>query len=337
MFKIKKEISSIFHIPKYWQNSLRIDSLVNFSPMISFFLELLRPSSICEIGANRCENTIFLMESTEDVGTSIDVVDLKISRECRGIESCSRINFFEMPSLQYLKIKNSSELYIIDGDHNYQTVSSELQIIAQNNECKCIILHDTGWPAAYRNFYYDRCQLVVEEELDSNNLLSPFENNIGRGVLFTSHFSSHEGGERNGVRCAVENFLETSIRTWVVWTIPSILGLTILIDSSLLSKDQMRCLDIFTQYKKIWDEFLSGLEINRLMLLQALHDAGAEWDNNQAYIKEQNARLQKAHDALQRAGAEWDKNQAYIKEQNARLQKAHDALLRAGIIDSGAD
>jgi Methyltransferase domain len=49
------------------------------------------------------------------------------------------------------------DAYVIDGDHNYHTVSGELSAIvsrADASRLPLIVLHDVGWPWGRRDSYY---------------------------------------------------------------------------------------------------------------------------------------------------------------------------------------
>ena len=101
----------------------------------------------------------------------------------------------------------------IDGDHNYYTVSEELRLIAERaggGSCRCCCSTTSAWPHARRDDYYD-------PELDPRG--APAADPRGRracsrasrasapGGLPYRWAAAREGGPRNGVLTAVEDFV----------------------------------------------------------------------------------------------------------------------------------
>jgi hypothetical protein len=87
---------------------------------------------------------------------------------------------------------------IIDGDHNWYTVYNELKTIAERDLIKTegtIFFHDVCWPYGRRDMYYQPKQIPKE-------FTHP---HAWQGEFFAA---VHEGGERNGVLNALEDFLK---------------------------------------------------------------------------------------------------------------------------------
>ncbi len=102
---------------------------------------------------------------------------------------------------------------IIDGDHNYFTVSEELRLVAERaavtGRMPLILLHDIGWPLARRDSYHapERIPAEHRQPLAEPALLVPGEPGAGERGLYYRSAAAHEGGPRNGVLTAVEDFL----------------------------------------------------------------------------------------------------------------------------------
>ncbi len=69
---------------------------------------------------------------------------------------------------------------IIDGDHNYFTVSEELRLIAERaagDELPLLLFHDVGWPHARRDDYYDPEPIPAEhrQPIEEGDRLFPGE------------------------------------------------------------------------------------------------------------------------------------------------------------------
>ena len=124
-----------------------------------------------------------------------------------------RAKLIRKPSLEVLpNLKGKSfDCVIIDGDHNWYTVYNELQllepIISENG---AIFLHDISWPYGRRDLYYCPERIPPEfrhpyakkgiikgqSELAANGGHNPDLNN-----------ATLEGGPRNGVLTAIEDFM----------------------------------------------------------------------------------------------------------------------------------
>ena len=102
----------------------------------------------------------------------------------------------------------------IDGDHNWYTVYQELKIINERkllNSGGTIFFHDVCWPYDRRDMYY------IPETIPAE-FRQPFaKKGIARGqssLLETGGFNAHlfnatkEGGPKNGVLTAVEDFIK---------------------------------------------------------------------------------------------------------------------------------
>ena len=109
-----------------------------------------------------------------------------------------------------------TDLYLIDGDHNHWTVSRELETIAaaaQGREVfPLLLLNDVSWPAARRDQYYAPDRLPAEVvhpysfELGAVPGESPLAASGFRGEGSFA-YALEEGGPRNGVLTALEDFL----------------------------------------------------------------------------------------------------------------------------------
>ncbi len=107
------------------------------------------------------------------------------------------------------------DAYIVDGDHNYWTVSRELEAIFDPGGAGAsplAVLHDVGWPCARRDQYYEPSALPP----DALHAYSRDKGRVpGRSELIEGGFRGSgqfavavvEGGPRNGVLTAVEDFL----------------------------------------------------------------------------------------------------------------------------------
>lgn len=168
---------------------------------------------LCEIGASYGKNTDKLLEVGSVEVTIIDpCIDLDLSEKYKND---NRVIVHRGLSLEILsKISGQFDCILIDGDHNWYTVYNELSIIRKRGLLKnggTIFFHDVGWPYGRRDMYYQPEQIPAK-------FLLPF---AAKGIVYgkselsgDSEFNAdlynalREGGPKNGVLTAVEDFLK---------------------------------------------------------------------------------------------------------------------------------
>ncbi len=101
---------------------------------------------------------------------------------------------------------------IIDGDHNYYTVSQELKLLGQRaagGQLPLLLFHDVCWPHARRDDYFAPDALPAEDRhpmVGEGGGISPEDSGIVPYGLPFARSAAHEGGPRNGVLTAIEDF-----------------------------------------------------------------------------------------------------------------------------------
>jgi hypothetical protein len=121
-----------------------------------------------------------------------------------------------LPSLIVQDVK--ADIVIVDGDHNYYTVYHELLLIAQLLKPDGVVfLHDVSWPYGRRDMYYDPLRIPAEHRHPYRYAgLVRGQSTLADSGAFNSHLANalHEGGPKNGVLTAIEDFLEASPEEW---------------------------------------------------------------------------------------------------------------------------
>jgi Methyltransferase domain len=168
--------------------------------------------SLCEIGAKLGENTDELLKLDS---VQIDIIDpcldVDLSQKYRDnprIKVHKGISLDVLPSLT-----DKFDCILIDGDHNWYTVYNELNTIKERALLKAegtIFFHDVGWPYGRRDMYY-------QPELIPKDFTHPYKREgmiRGQSALDSSgkhgrfFNAEHEGGDKNGVLRAIEDFLK---------------------------------------------------------------------------------------------------------------------------------
>ena len=90
--------------------------------------------------------------------------------------------------------------------------------------------------------------------------------------------ATHEGGPRNGVLTAVEDFFATAeAEGWRQASILSLFGLTILWHAPSLTESQRQVFEDVANHLERIRPFLTILELNRVILHNMVLDAGQVW------------------------------------------------------------
>ncbi len=169
--------------------------------------------SVCEIGASLGGGTEMLANLPDINLTVIDpCYDCDLADK---FVSNPRVRVRKGTSLEVLPhVNDVFDCILVDGDHNWYTVYHELEAIMDRGLLRdggIVFFHDVEWPWGRRDMYY------VPETIPSEYVHTLSLEGIARGrreasPSFTSlaylRKASQEGGPRNGVLTAVEDFMK---------------------------------------------------------------------------------------------------------------------------------
>jgi hypothetical protein len=201
-----------------WTATNRLDSfdctLANLSEIVLATLDAAGASSVAEIGA---ENGLFTEEllawSGRSDGRRVTAIDpAPRERLLTLAEDQPALQLIVETSHEALPRIDPPDAVIIDGDHNYFTVSGELRLIAErvrDAELPLLLVHDIGWPLGRRDSYHDASRVPDEHRrpLARDAFLVPGDLGVAEQGLYYECTAAQEGGQRNGVLTAVEDFL----------------------------------------------------------------------------------------------------------------------------------
>lgn len=189
--------------------------------VIKHVLILAEPRKVVEIGSLTGITTFKLLQYCKHVGGHCIVVDpspqydIALLKEHYGEEF---VTILEQFSLDALPTIDQYDMILIDGDHNWYTVYHELKLVEQmamkTGRFPVVLMHDVDWPYGRRDMYYYP-ESIPE---DSRQPLATKGMKPGQSELLEVGGFNHialnaltEGGERNGVQTAIDDFLkETS-------------------------------------------------------------------------------------------------------------------------------
>ena len=317
-----------------------LHSLAEFNELIVGCCELVGAHTIVEIGCEWGYLTSALADWLAERGGKIHCIEPYPSAEFRdvvGQHGAARL--IEAPSPGALTETPPADVYLVDGDHNFWTVSEELERIDVASRTRghlpLILLHDVGWPWGRRDIYYSPPALPVDA-------VRPYTFDLGvvpeRSDVVEGGFRSggtyaialEEGGLRNGVLTAVEEFVALKTDYELV-VIPSIFGVAVLIprgehwspavttlvhrwgDHPLLMRLETNRVEMFIRLLELLDELTLARAASHTDHL-ALQDARMQLQQRNAEI----AALRRDADAL--AGSRWVRALAYLESPVRRIR-----------------
>lgn len=254
-------------------------SLANVSDLLFACLEAVPATAVLEVGAYKGELTAVLLEWASRSGAHISAIDPAPEPELEALAG-------RHPELELVRETSHDALghvplpdaLIIDGDHNYWTLSEELRLIderASGPDMPLLLFHDLAWPHARRDTYYEPDRIPEEhrQPLAHNARLAPGEPGVADAGLPFEWAAAREGGPRNGLLTAVEDFAgaRPGLRLAVV---PAFFGFGALWHSEASWAAAVE--EIVGPFDRV--PLLERLEANRVAHLVGEHAIAAELD-----------------------------------------------------------
>ena len=189
-------------------------SLANLGEILIGCLDARGATSVVEIGAYAGDLTRVLLDWAEKDGARVlSVEPTPHARLVELSESRDDLELVQEPSHEALRHIPLPDALIIDGDHNYYTVSEELRLIderAPGPEIPLLLLHDVGWPHGRRDAYWnpERIPEDARQPMAERPFIFPGEPGVVDNGMPMYAAAEREGGARNGVLTALEDFLQ---------------------------------------------------------------------------------------------------------------------------------
>jgi hypothetical protein len=209
-------------------------------------IQAARARRIVEIGALRGETTVLMLETLGD-DAELHVIDpvpeFDPSEHERRFPG--RYIFHRDLSRDVLDTLGAVDVALVDGDHNWYTVDLELRMLAEaarkeGAPLPVLVLHDVLWPYGRRDLYYDPSNIPDEfRQPYKQQGMRPGESNLlARGGINRMHYNAvTEGGPRNGVMTALDDFLATFERPLRTVILPVYFGLAIVVEQARIDRD----------------------------------------------------------------------------------------------------
>jgi hypothetical protein len=185
-----------------------------WSSVVRPLLDVVRPEVILEIGAAGGGNTRRLAQYALTADATLHVIEPEPRFDGEAFVRDFGVVLHQNFSLRVLPSLTAVDVALVDGDHNWYTVYNELRELqraarAADRSMPIVLSHDVAWPYARRDLYYFPETIPDEyrHPWETNGVvanqspLAPEGRNAG---LANAVF---EGGPRNGVLTAIEDFL----------------------------------------------------------------------------------------------------------------------------------
>lgn len=189
-------------------------------------MELRKPKVVVEVGAFLGANTRVILDYCRRHDAVLHVIDplsqdpaLRANQEAvfGGLarENPRHLVFHRGTSLPLLEQIGAYDAVLLDGDHNWYVVMEELRAIERvaraHGKVPMIFLDDIAWPHGRRDCYFapDLIPAAYRHPYRKAGVVPGRSDLLDDGALFAGFFhAEHEGGPRNGILTAVEDFLK---------------------------------------------------------------------------------------------------------------------------------
>ena len=217
-------------------------------------VETLQPRRLLEIGAEFGWNTRHLLQYCRRTDAHLDVVDTKPLRSLLDTLAPydeAEYTLYARKSVEVIPELAPVDFVLLDGDHNWRTVYSELKLLWSVAERAgrappVVIAHDCAWPYARRDMYYSPGDwLEIERKPYAYRGIYPgISELVDHGLNAQFANAVEEGGPENGVLTGVEDFAAAfggvSLRV-----LPFFNGLGVLVPDARMTPELQALVDSF--------------------------------------------------------------------------------------------
>lgn len=209
-----------------------------------FWIDVVKPllceikaHRLIEIGADEGEHTQLLLKYCDAFDAHLLVIEPAVKAILKEIvKSSSRIRLINEKSQKALpNIDAPVDAVFLEGDLNYYSTKEDLRAIEeltyrQNIEFPLVFIRSTSWPYARRDMYYDPDSIPITDKHGYERIgMTPWSSELVQGMINESFANvKYEGGQRNGVLTAVEDFMRDSELDLQLFSLPVNNGLGII-------------------------------------------------------------------------------------------------------------
>lgn len=267
-------------------DDLLLTSMAFFHPVLEPIFHALEPQSLCEIGIDQGQFTQHLLTFCRQTGCKYTGIDPCVDARQAAAHSIDA-SYIKQKSADALQELPPHSLYIIDGDHNHHTVSEEISLIFWSREHRpVLVFHDTAWPFARRDLYYDPDAIPADRRHAASCDTGPWPGKTGTdsdGFCAgeeDTHIAISEGGKGNGVLTAIEDAMAdgTVPDGYSLLTIPVVFGCSILYPADTLPSAALALIQKLEKGTSQFSPLLERMESNRMNLYLTLTTSWEKFD-----------------------------------------------------------
>jgi hypothetical protein len=274
-------------------------SLGNLAEIWKPCFDAIGARAVYEVGAERGRLTQELLAWAQPSGARVTAIEPKpISDLLELLDEFEGLQIVEELSVDALAHLPSADVVVLDGDHNYWTLSEELRLIAERapeGEMPFLVFHDLLWPLGRRDQYHAP-ELIPEEHRqpygEDIKVVPGNPGTVERGLPF-EYGALEEGGPGNGVMTAIEDFMadRPDLRLAVI---PLFFG------CGLLWSERAPYADAVAEIVDPWDRnpVLERVEKARVVQLVQRHQREQEIDDINAELERERVALYHAREAV---------------------------------------
>jgi hypothetical protein len=203
-------------------------------------LEAAGAKVVVEVGSEGGRHTRRLLEWCNAHRARLHVIEPEPQYNVDELAAAyaGRVMFHRTTSLEVLDQLGPVDAVLIDGDHNWYTVYHELKLLESVHRFNfpLVLLHDVAWPFARRDMYYSPTRIPSEYRHQyATGGVRPGEDKLfqGEGIAPELYKAEEEGGPRNGVLTALEDFMRETDLELRLELIPVDFGLGMLASETL--------------------------------------------------------------------------------------------------------
>jgi hypothetical protein len=263
-------------------------SLANAEYLWRPCLDAAGVTSVVEVGSYRGKLTAALLEWAASSGARVTAIEpAPLDDLLRLCEEHPELELVRETSHEALGHISTPDAVILDGDHNYYTLTVELRMIAERSpdgRLPLLLFHDVGWPLARRDAYHapERIPEEHRQPMAADVNLVPGNPGLAERGLPFEWAALREGGPRNGVMTAIEDFLADHDGLRLV-TVPIFFGV------GFMWREDAPWSDAVAAILEPWDgnPLLARLEETRVAQLVLRHAREQELDEVHEHYRRQ--------------------------------------------------
>lgn len=242
-------------------------------------IETVQPRKIMEIGADHGLNTHNILTYCRATGARADIIDPAPQPSLHEVLAQfgpAEYRYHPLKSVAAIPQLDTPDIALIDGDHNWATVYSELNLLHARTEQSglpppIVISHDVAWPYARRDMYYNPDDLEASQKhpYAYRGLLPGVPELVEDGMNGALANALHEGGPRNGVLTAIEDYIASSGVDFTFRRLPFFNGLGLLVPPARMTPALQALIDGFFTTDSLLEACMA-IEIDGMYLRAAL-------------------------------------------------------------------